>query len=261
MSQDHAPGRTVKASHTAFGIVEALQELQGAGVSELAEHLGMANSTIYDHLATLESMEYVVKDEEKVYRLSLKHLTHGMHAMNYYTDVIDETKPILQRMAERTDETVWFVVEEHGKTVYMYTTIGENPSTTPSRVGTRRPLHVTACGKAIMAHMPEERIAEILDRYELAERTENTVTDPSKLEEELAEIRECRYALNDEELIPGLRAVAVPIVVDDLVVGAVGVSGPTNRMRGSVFREEFPELMLGLANEVELRLKYSNRQF
>ena len=251
--------RTVKTAETVFGIVETLQERRGARISELATELGMANSTVYDHLTTLERSEYVVKDADGVYRLSLKYLDHGMHALSFYDAVASDVKPTLRRLAEEAGTTVWFVVEEHGKLVYLLTATGENPSTTPSRIGSRRPLHATACGKAILAHMTDERVTEILDRHGMESRTERTITDRDQLADELETVREDGYAVNDEELIPGLIAFGVPIVVDDEILGAVGVSGPSHQLGSPRARERVPELALGAVNEIALKRKYSNR--
>jgi len=126
------------------------------------------------------------------------------------------------------------------------------------RTGIQRHLHSTAAGKAILAEMPEQRVMDIISEHELPAETEHTITDPDSLVEELDEIREHGIAYNDEESVEGLRAVGVPVRGSNgIAIGALSVSGPSNRLRGEVFREEIPNIMLGHANEVELNIRYS----
>jgi IclR family pca regulon transcriptional regulator len=66
-------------------------------------------------------------------------------------------------------------------------------------------------GKAMLAFLPEDRLAAILDEVELTERGPNTITDEAAFRAELAGIRETGIAVNDEELAYGLRSIAAPI--------------------------------------------------
>jgi IclR family pca regulon transcriptional regulator len=78
-------------------------------------------------------------------------------------------------------------------------------------IGARLPAYCTAMGKAMLAFLPEERLAPILDDLDLAERGPNTITDRAAFRAELAGIRKSGIAVNDEELAYGLRSIAAPI--------------------------------------------------
>lgn len=253
----HDEGRAVvKTAETIFGIVEGLEEREEAGVSELADHLGLAVSTVHDHLTTLEELGYVAKDDKR-YRLGLKFLRLGVNARRN-VDVYPLVEPYLEKIADETGETAWLVVEEDGLSVHLARTRGDEGVETANRVGRRSHLHYHAGGKAILAQLPRERVEEIVDRHGLPGLTENTITTPEVLYEELAEIRDRGYALNDNEEIVGTRSVAAPVVVDDRVLGAVSVSGPANRLKDERFEGEFPELVSGITNEIELKIRYSS---
>jgi DNA-binding IclR family transcriptional regulator len=113
-------------------------------------------------------------------------------------------------------------------------------------------------GKAILAHLPESRVHEILDRHGLPEKTEQTITERDALFEELSEIRERGVAFDREERLSGLRCVAVPILSNSSrVEGALSVSGPTSRMQGERFESELPERLRSAANVIELNITYS----
>ena len=118
-------------------------------------------------------------------------------------------------------------------------------------------LHCTALGKAVLAHLPEERTEEILDQHGLPGVTERTTTDREELWEELAEVRDTGVAFDDEERMLGMRCVAVPLLgTDDEVVGAMSVSGPRTRFQDEYYRETCPRLLRETAHVIEIRLTY-----
>ncbi|WP_255152041.1 IclR family transcriptional regulator [Halorarius halobius] len=248
------PTRTVKTADTLFTIIQELQRRDGAGVTELAREIGMAKSTVYDHLATLERKEYVVKEGD-TYRLSLRFLDHGVYIRDR-AGMEGVVEPVITQLAADVDEAVWFVVEEHGHAVFLYRAMGERAVQTHARIGRRSGLHHLAAGKAILAHLPDERVDEILDEHGLPARTEHTVTDREALSEQLETVRETGIATEQDETVPGVSSVASPVVFEGDVKGAITVIGPSNRIDGARLRETLPDLIRGATNEVELKLTY-----
>lgn len=253
--EGQAETKTIKSDETLFAIVESLYEFDGATLTELASHLGLAKSTVHGHLATLEAHEYIVREDDE-YHLGLGFLELGAHAKNRYK-LSEVAQPTIEKLAEATGECVWIVVEEHGRAVYLCQAAGENSVQTHVRVGKRYYLHHLATGKAILAHMSRERVAAIVDRHGLPAFTENTITDEEALYEELETVRERGFAVNDGETITGLRAVGVPIMPEEEVVAGLCVSGPASRLRDADPREELLDRILGTANEIELKLVFS----
>lgn len=253
--EQQGEAKTIKSDETLFAIVESLYELDGATLTELASHLGLAKSTVHGHLATLKAHEYAVREDDE-YHLGLGFLELGAHAKNRYK-LTEVAQPTIEKLAEATGECVWIVVEEHGRAVYLCQATGENSVQTHVRVGKRYYLHHLATGKAILAHMPRERVAAIVDRHGLPAFTENTITDEKALFAELDAVRERGFAVNDGETIRGLRAIGVPIMREDEVVAGLCVSGPANRLRDVHSNEELMDGLLGTANEIELKLVFS----
>lgn len=248
------PTRTIKTADTMFAIIQELQHRDGAGVTELAHDLGLAKSTVYDHLATLEQAEYVVKEDEH-YRLGLRFLDHGMYARTQL-GTEEVIRPAIEQLANEVDEAVWFVVEEHGKAVFIYRALGERAVQTNARIGRRSHLHQLAAGKAILAELPTDRVREILDRHGLPAQTDETITDVETLLEELEEVRESGIAYEQGEMVVSVSSVAAPVVFEGEVIGAITVIGPSHRIGGSRLRETLPELIQGATNEIELKLTY-----
>jgi len=237
-----------------FSIIELLQEWDGAGVSEIASELGLAKSTASNHLATLEAHEYVVRDGD-TYRIGLKFLNHGRYAKNRQ-QVMEVTPPRLEQLATDTSELIWLVVEEHGRAVYLHKAVGDQAVQTRESVGSRGYMHCIAAGKAILAHLPESYVRQIIERHGLPKLTEKTITDTNELSDELETVRAEGVAFNRQEEVTGVRAIGAPITVNKKVYGAVCVTGPAERLKGDRFTEDLPDLVMGAVNDIELRLEY-----
>lgn len=246
----------IKSTETTFAIVEALKTLDGAGVSELADHTGLPRSTVHNYLSTLEQEEYVVNDGGH-YEVGIRFLELGAYARNR-KKIYEIANPEVQRLAEETGELANFLIEEHGRGTYLQRARGDQAVQVEAHVGTRVSLHSTALGKSILAHLPESRVEEVIEVHGLEPVTPRTITDRDRLFERLETIRERGYALDDGERLEGLRCVAVPILsTEDRVLGAVSVSGPSHRIRDDRFRETLPNKVLETVNVIELNVTYS----
>jgi DNA-binding IclR family transcriptional regulator len=248
---DGTPGRHVKSVQTACDVLDALRRLDGAGVTELADHLGVSKATVHGHLSTLYENELVVRSGDE-YDVGLRFVDFGeyaKHSVPIYEVACEE----VDRLAEQTGEVAQVMVEEHGKGVYLHKAVGENGVHTAAYPGARKYLHCTALGKAILAHLPEERVDEIVDRHGLPGKTEATITDRATLDAELEEIRERGVAVDDEEILQGLRCIGAPLTGHDgELYGAISVSGPTSRFKGERFESELPETVRGVANVIQI---------
>lgn len=246
--------RTIGSDRTVFRIIEALMELDGATVTELAAELDMAKSTVHQHLATLFDLGYVIK-QKKEYNVGLRFLSIGEYAKGN-NDAVPLIEPMVEQLAVETDERVQFFIEEHGQGIYLHTEAGERAVQANRKTGELRYLHSSAGGKAILAQMSTKEVDTIINKHGLPAETERTVTDRETLFDELEVIRERGYSFNKGESIKGLWAVGVPVVVGDTIVGAFSISGPRHRLENSELGEEIPDLLLAAANELEIKLQY-----
>lgn len=252
-SESESP-RTVEAVDKACRIIDALQSLDGAGVTELADKLDISKGTIHTHLSTLNKNGFVVKDGT-TYRPSLRFLDIGEDIKNS-RQLYQIAQTEIEELAAETDTRVQISTEEFGVLVVLDIARSEHAIEAPTRVGKRDYLHCIAAGKAILAHLPQERIEAIIDRHGLPARTPNTITDPADLLEELEEVRREGIAFNDEEKIKGLRAVGAPVRSDTGdVLGSISASGPTSGMEGDRFRSEIPRAVSNVANTIELNIR------
>jgi len=246
----------IRTSEKTLAILEALKEHRGAGVTELADALGFTKGTVHHHLSTLAEHGYVAK------RGGEYHLGMRLFEMGKFTrqqrDVYEVAQPEIDKLAEETGELANLMVEEHGYGYYLYIARGNQAIRLDTEIGTRQYLHASALGKAILAHVPEERVEEILDRHGLVQMTENTVTDRDEFWDILDEIAERGVAFDGEERAEGIRCVAAPITdKTESLIGAVSVSGPANRLKGERFRQKIPELVEETATVIGINVSYA----
>lgn len=255
MNNESQPGRGIKSANRVFDIIKLLSETDGMTTSELADELDLATSTVHEYLKTCEQREYVMKNADGTYTLSLKFLDLG-EMVRQVEPVYNTAKKPLARIADKTGEVAWLYTEEYGYAVPLDAERGKQGVQVVGRIGNRKPMHHISAGKAILAEMPHDRVEAILDNHGLAKATENTLTNRDALFEALETIREQGYAFNDGEEVEGIRAVGMAIVTEGEVHGALSISGPSNRVQGDRFREELPEILSGAVNEIELKLTY-----
>jgi DNA-binding IclR family transcriptional regulator len=254
MGREHGP--TVGATETSLAIVERLAANEGVGVSELAEALDLSKSTVHNHLQTLRELGYVLKSDGE-YRVSLQFLGLGDQARQrhgLYHVAKSETDSLVEAVGERAQ----VMVEENDAGIYIYQSLADQAVRTDSHIGTVVNLHSTAVGKSYLAHMPAEERDALLDRIGFDEQTPNTILERKSLESELSQIAEQGYAFNDEEKTLGMRAVGASILSDDgELLGAISVSGPKNRLSGSWYHEQIPEMVTQSARVIGIKATYS----
>lgn len=240
-------------------IIEALEDHEEIGITELSDVIDRPQSVVHNHLATLRELEYVVKEESK-YKLSLKFLQRGeivRHRFPLYT----EGKSAIDKLATETNELITLLVEEHGHGVYLDVNQDETDIDYPAISGTRIRMHCASAGKAIMAHMSEEEVESIIDRHGLPAQTDKTITTREELYEELETIRERGFAVNRGEFREGLRSIAAPILDESgNPLGGLSVAGPTHRFTDHRIETELSDTLLQTVNVIELNYTEPNIQ-
>lgn len=256
MTPNKPSNDALRTTRNSLVIIEAIRRLDEASITDIAEEVDMAKSSVHDHLTTLRNHKYVIKRDNAFY-LSFKFLDHGVHARerkNNYKKVGEK----VQELAENTGEKVQFVIEEFGQGVFLLKSTGEKGVQAHTRIGSRVDLHSTASGKAILAHLPTERVDEIIAYRGLPPKTSSTVTEQEELRSELSTIRERGFAFNEGENIRGVWSVGAPVKKDeDSLLGAISLSTPMNRVHDDDIREELTNTLLESINELELNIAYS----
>jgi DNA-binding IclR family transcriptional regulator len=246
----------VQSVETLLRIIEALEESDGGTITELADELGVAKSTIFRHITTLEERRYVVSDGKTV-KLGTAFLRLG-NSVRYQRSLYRKVEPVVESLATDTEERANFFIEEFGQSVCIHRKYGAKGVKGDTRIGKRFPMHATAAGKAMLSQLSQSRVEKIIETHGLENRTENTITTMDELTAELETIRDQSVAINDEEYILNLRSIGTPICTKSGdIIGAFTVSGPTNRFSDERL-EELTTKVLEAKNEAELEIQYGN---
>lgn len=251
-NKDESSNHSIKAVERTFTIIETLERLEGARLTDLASELNIPNSTAHSHLQTLIDTGYV-KRQDDTYHPSLRFLKHGGLARRQYR-LHNIGRRQVDEIATQTSEVASLGVRDGGHRVLLYKSEGANAVYDNAPVGEYTKMHWSALGKAILSELSEPTVAEIIDQHGLPERTENTITDRDDLHSELATIRDRGYSIEDEERRVGVRSVAVPLTdASDGVMGALSISGPRNRFNDEWIEDEAVSILQNAANVIELR--------
>jgi DNA-binding IclR family transcriptional regulator len=246
----------VQSVKTMFRILEAIRENGPIGVTELSRELDMSKGGVHRYLKTLVSEGYAVNDDGR-YDLGLRFLMLAGHVRQNFphNDLIEEK---VTELANETGQRAQFLAEQHGYGIYLYRERASRAAKFEAAIGKTVYLHTTAAGKAILAHMPREKVEEVVERHGLVAKTDNSITDKAELFDTLAEIKEQGYALNEAEHLTGLHAVGVPVFdSEDKILGGMSVSGPSHRIKDLMENQAIQQTILSVAEEVELGIKYS----
>ncbi|MFC6719793.1 IclR family transcriptional regulator [Natrialbaceae archaeon GCM10025810] len=251
MTQD-VPVKTAKKT---LELIETIDHLNGASFMEVMNEMKMPKSTVHDYLQTLLELGYVIEEGGQYY-LGTKFLELGERRRRRMK-IYQAAEPEIQKLATETGEHSSLMIEENGIGVLLATATGEHALQLEVYPGQRLPLSTSAPGKAILAHLPEEQVEEILDEHGTPAVTPNSITNREVLYEEFRTIRDRGYATDHGERVEGVRAIAVPIISNGTVHGAVGIGGPVQRLTDDRMADELPTLLLETANVIEVNYKYS----
>lgn len=220
-----APTGTQAVDRASRLLTEIVDATGPKSFSELAQATGLAKSTTSRLLFALERSSLVRRDPSGAYEpgdLFLRYAGRGGREF----ELIELSRPYLQRLGEATGETVNIGVARRGHVEQLNQVDSRYVLGTTNWVGRPVPLHASALGKVLLAYggatLPPGRLARLTDR---------TVTSRNLLAEELSEVRRRGYAVAVDELEAGLVAVAAPVLrAGGEAVAAIAVSGPGNRL-------------------------------
>ena len=216
----------------ALTLLERLSETPaGLNLTDLSYQLGMPAATVHRLLSTFEELDFVEQDAEQgLWFVGLKAFTVG-NAFLHRRDLVSSARPHMHALVEQCGETINLGVIDDDEVVFISQVESQEVMRMIARLGSRSPIHASGVGKAMLASMPEQRVASILQRRGLARYTDHTIDNPTQLRGELEEVRKLGYALDDEEHAVGLRCVAAAIFDENgQALAAISLSGPKARI-------------------------------
>jgi DNA-binding IclR family transcriptional regulator len=220
----------VQSVDRALAVLEILARDGHAGVSDIAEEMGIHKSTVSRLLGSLVSREMVHQNSERgKYQLGFGILRLASSIPGRLS-LVREARPVLESLAEEFKETVNLAVLRSNYAVNVDQAMGPSTLATYDWVGSLTPLHATSSGKVLLAALSADDRDRILKETGLPARTPRTIISRNKLEHQLLDVARDGYGVVREEFEIGLNSMAVPVYNHmGSVIGAVSISGPAFR--------------------------------
>jgi IclR family acetate operon transcriptional repressor len=229
----HGPAEnsSVQSLDRALRILAIIAEGDGMSLSEVASASGLAASTAYRMLTTMEAHGMVEFDRtDQLWSIGVETYRMGS-AFLRRRKLVDRARIVMQDLMEKTGETANLGVAEDDCVVFVSQVETHQAIRAFFRPGTRSPFHASGIGKAILAHLPGERVAAIVRKEGLEAYTPKTLADAPALARDLSQIRARGFSVDDEERHPGMRCIAAPVFNEfGEPVAGVSISGPTVRV-------------------------------
>ena len=242
----------VQAVHTNFRVIEAVDTLDGAGVTELAQHLDLSKSATYKHVTTLSELGYLTREGD-TYHLGVGFLGFGLRARERLP-LYRVGDPTTENLADVTGQIASLFVYDEGRGVCLAQYRARDTVAYDLRAGDVVPLHSTAGGKTILAYLPDDTVSDIVGEG-LTAVTDKTITDAEALRGELQSARDRRVAFDREEHTVGWQSVASPITdSSNRALGAISVAGPVDELAGKTLEEDVTGLVVSAAKSIENEL-------
>lgn len=237
----------IQSVSKAIQVLRLLGETGDLGVTELGLLLGVHKSTVSRLLATLERQSVVSRNPQtEKFGLGPALISLAGFALQRL-DIRVVAREHLERLAEHTRETVNLAILDGDQVVNIEKLPSPHYIRDIGWIGRRSPLHCTATGKALIAHLNRSALRRLLGAR-LKRYTPETICEWERLDAELAQVRRMGYAMGREELEPGLVAIAAPVhALGGRVAAAVSVSGPSFRMSKTALSNYIPHVVAAAA--------------
>ncbi|MBC8749815.1 MULTISPECIES: IclR family transcriptional regulator domain-containing protein [Paraburkholderia] len=203
----------------------------GLSNADLLESAGLPKTTLYRILATLIEHGLLRRDAtHRVYRLGFRYLELVRNSY-LMPDLVAAATPELRTLRDLTGETTYLAALDGSEVISLERCDGAHSQRSAAALGRSKPIYCTGQGKAILSCMPRDERDTLLRGVTMTALTPRTITDRRRLQVELRITAARGYAIDDEEIVPGVRCVAAPIVDNEgRVRGALSVAGPAFRM-------------------------------
>lgn len=240
-----------------LAILEAAADcMNEISLGELSKRVGFKKTSTWRLAHTLVELGYLEQDPRtRNFRPAARVLALGYA----YFDALDLKQlslPFLRDLSARHNETVNLAVLNGDELIYVERISTSQIVSINLHVGSRLPLYCTSLGRILISEMSPSWIGDYVRRISDDPKARRYAQDGGKrLRKVLKEVGQQGYALNDQEMVKGLRAVACPVRDrTSQVVAAVCISVPSSRASLSDLRRVFAPDLIVTARKISLAL-------
>lgn len=247
--------RPVQVQQTAVATLRVLDEvahLQPIGVSHLAKHMGIPKSTVQRALRALEAAGWIRTNGSTTpgWVLTTKPIDLARYVAGE-SGLREAAREAMVQLREESGESVHLVIREGREVVVIDVEETSNQIRIHWPSGTRTPIHASSNGKALLSHLDEATVLELLDSR-LQQFTDSTITDRAKILKQLEEIRALGYAVAKSEMRSDIDSIAAPILGrTGFAVASISVFAPAGRVSDV---DATGRLVRAAANKISSRL-------
>jgi IclR family pca regulon transcriptional regulator len=245
----------VQSLQRGIAVIRAFDEENPAlTLSDVAKITGLARAAARRFVLTLVELDYMRADG-RLFRLSPRVLELGRPYLTTLT-LPEVSGPHLRDLVDDVQESSSVATLDGDEIVYVAHVSAKRMMSVSVPVGSRDPAFATSLGRALLAGQSDDVLAGGLERVRLPKITDVTIVEPKALLAELRQIREQGFALVDQELEEGLRALAVPLHDEGGdVIAAVNVAVNASRWSIEGIDAELLPRLLETATEIERDLR------
>ena len=245
--------KRVPALDKCFDILDFLANSSKApGISEISKALGYHKSTVFNIVHTLVDLGVLEREPENKFRFGTRLYLLGKEAGNS-SELIVTVHPYLEEINQTTKLSAFLGIRSGLRAIILDKVDSAFDIRISSEIGMRIPLLAGAGGKALLAQLSDGEVDEILSKNELKRFTPFSCVSKRKYKEMVGKAREEGIAVDREEYIEGIRALAVPIKInrgdDPAAIWAVGLKrqlGDREMAKNSAYLKE-------IARKIEAR--------
>ena len=201
-------------------------------VSEIANILNRPTSSLYRIVAVLRKYGLLEKIDGEGHHILGKRNFMLASGRDEQSILIRAAQPELRHLVDETEETALLAVLLGDQVICIDAIESSKPFRLATMKGHEMPLHRGATGKILLAFLPAHVRRRLLRKMKPERFTSSTISDQTKLEEELRKIKKRGYAFSLSEVYEGAMAIAVPIFADGKkLVGSLSLAGLEQRMK------------------------------
>ncbi|MEU9171973.1 IclR family transcriptional regulator [Streptomyces sp. NPDC048420] len=221
----------MKSVTRSLRILEAVAQHQPVTVGELTKLFGLPKSTVQRTLVTLNEAGWLRANRRDTTRWEIGARVLAVRpAALQGSSLFAAAREPMVHLRDTVNETIHLSVPDALQCMVVVDRVDcDHPVRTFHAIGDTSPLHATATGRAVLAHLPKQDVEELIARG-LERYSETTPADPEELRTELRRIRTDGYAVNRNQYRPDVCAIAAPILDEDgTPLATVAVSMPDSR--------------------------------
>jgi IclR family pca regulon transcriptional regulator len=223
------------------------------GIANLADNLNMARSTVHRYVTTLVALGFLEQLPNRKYTLGTRSSDIGRSVLDT-TELPRVAQPFLKDLRERVGFTVSLALLDgrdivYGARAYSHRK-GQYQADEGRRVGSRVPASCTAMGKALLAGLPDEDSKEWIELTELRPSAENSIVRKSLFTSELERVRRQGFAINNQELVPSMVALAAEVPHRATVSVAVGIAANAGIISATALANKCGNDLLATASDL-----------